>query len=51
MELIDKQIIEDRLPQLIIQSEILSGKYDVVCTNPPYLGRSGMNPKTHKVFR
>lgn len=48
VELIDKQIIEERLPQLIIQAEMIGKKYDVVCTNPPYMGRSGMNPKLTK---
>lgn len=46
--LIDKQIVEERLPQLITQAKILSNKYDIVCTNPPYMGRKGMSPKLTK---
>lgn len=42
-EFIDKEIVEQRLPTLIHQVKLLSKKYDVVCTNPPYMGRSGMN--------
>lgn len=42
-EFIDKEIAEQRLPILINQVKLLSKKYDVVCTNPPYMGRSGMN--------
>ena len=34
--------IADRLPALIKQAKIMSGKYDVCVTNPPYMG-SGMN--------
>ncbi len=33
---------EDILP-LVKQAQVLSQKYDVVCTNPPYMGGSGMN--------
>lgn len=36
--------LEQLLP-LVEQAEILSDKYDVVVTNPPYMGSSGMNPK------
>ena len=32
-----------RLRQVLEQAEILAGKYDVVVTNPPYLGSGGMN--------
>lgn len=35
--------IYNRMPQLIKQAKILSDKYDVVCTNPPYMGAKGMN--------
>src|SRR5690606_35280175 len=47
-DLMDKQIVEEKLPLLLKQSIILSRKYDVVCTNPPYMGRSGMNAKLTK---
>ncbi|CEG27138.1 N-6 DNA Methylase [Bacillus sp. B-jedd] len=46
--IIDKQMVEEKLPQLLRQSEILQKKYDVICTNPPYMGRSGMNEKLTK---
>ncbi len=32
-------------PALILQTEIMLKKYDVVCTNPPYMGGSGMSAK------
>lgn len=34
--------IANRMPALIKQAKIMSGKYDVCVTNPPYMG-SGMN--------
>ncbi|MDO4647205.1 MAG: BREX-1 system adenine-specific DNA-methyltransferase PglX [Eubacteriales bacterium] len=33
------------MQKLINQAEILSNKYYVVCTNPPYMGNSSMNAK------
>lgn len=39
--------LEHLLP-LVEQAEVLSSKYDVVVTNPPYMGSSGMNPKLSK---
>ncbi|MDW0118614.1 BREX-1 system adenine-specific DNA-methyltransferase PglX [Sporosarcina thermotolerans] len=45
VEMVDKQIVEEKLPLLLKQSLLLSRNYDVVCTNPPYMGRSGMNAK------
>jgi type II restriction/modification system DNA methylase subunit YeeA len=38
-----KEVILEKLPPLIKQAKIMSEKYDVVCTNPPYMGRKGMN--------
>lgn len=32
-------------PALILQTEIMQKKYSVVCTNPPYMGGSGMSAK------
>ena len=32
------------LKNIINQSKILSKNYDIVITNPPYMGNSGMNP-------
>lgn len=51
VELIDKQIIEEKLPSLIAQSKILNNTYDVVCTNPPYMGSKGMNDKLSGFLR
>jgi len=36
-------IILDKLPRLIKQGKIMKEKYDVVITNPPYMGAKGMN--------
>ena len=33
-----------QLKNIILQSKLLSKKYDVVVTNPPYMGNNGMNP-------
>ena len=37
--------LKEKLPILINQAKIMSDKYDVVVTNPPYMGSSGMNAK------
>ena len=37
--------IKQRLPILIDLAKTLSAKYDVVCTNPPYMGSKGMGSK------
>jgi len=42
-ELQYKNVILMKLPDLIKQAKIMSQKYDVVCTNPPYMGYRGMN--------
>ncbi|WIV13282.1 BREX-1 system adenine-specific DNA-methyltransferase PglX [Proteiniborus sp. MB09-C3] len=44
-ELQYKEVILEKLPVLVKQGRIMSEKYDVVCTNPPYMGNAGMNPK------
>ena len=44
-ELINKKIIKEKLPSLLKQAKIFSQRYDVVCTNPPYMGRTNMSPK------
>lgn len=41
----------DKMPKLIRQAKILSKKYDVVVTNPPYMGSSGMNAKLSKYVK
>ena len=47
-ELQYKNVILEKMPSLLKQAKIMSRKYDVVCTNPPYMGRSGMNDKLLK---
>jgi hypothetical protein len=42
-ELQYREEILEKIPPLIQQAKIMSQKYDVVCTNPPYMGRGGMN--------
>ncbi|MFJ7371245.1 BREX-1 system adenine-specific DNA-methyltransferase PglX [Lysinibacillus sp. NPDC098008] len=42
-EFADKEVVVERLPMIINQLKLLTQKYDVVCTNPPYMGRNGMN--------
>ena len=40
--------VESSLPfveTLVKQAEVMAKKYDVVITNPPYMGASGMSPK------
>jgi type II restriction/modification system DNA methylase subunit YeeA len=39
------QEIKEKLMPLVKQAQIMSQKYDVVCTNPPYMGRRRMNAK------
>ncbi len=43
-----RNILLERLPSLIKQSRVMNRKYDVVVTNPPYMGSSGMNIKLKK---
>ncbi|MFB5088358.1 BREX-1 system adenine-specific DNA-methyltransferase PglX [Psychrobacillus sp. PGGUH221] len=43
VEMIQNELILENMPSLILQTRILSQKYDVVCTNPPYMGNNGMN--------
>lgn len=37
--------VGEKLPALTAQAEVMAQKYDVVVTNPPYMGRSGMGVK------
>ena len=41
----------DKMPKLIRQAKLLSRKYDVVVTNPPYMGSGGMNAKLSKYVK
>ncbi|MFJ7829472.1 BREX-1 system adenine-specific DNA-methyltransferase PglX [Peribacillus sp. NPDC097284] len=34
----------EEIRQLLLQGKILSNQYDIVITNPPYMGAKGMNP-------
>jgi hypothetical protein len=44
-ELQYREVILEKIPPLIQQAKIMSQKYDVVCTNPPYMGSGSMNSK------
>ena len=39
------------LKNIIKQAEVLSNKYDVVVTNPPYMGNNGMNPNLKEYIK
>lgn len=41
----------NRLEILVKQTELLTKKYDVVITNPPYMGRRGMNADLNRYVR
>lgn len=41
----NKRIACEKILPLVKQAQTLSQKYDVVCTNPPYMGGSGMSDK------
>ena len=43
-------ILSDLLP-IIKQAEVLSKKYEIVVTNPPYMGSSGMDAKLAKYVK
>lgn len=40
-----KESVLNSLLPLVQMAEVLAQKYDVVCTNPPYMGSSGMSAK------
>ena len=40
-----KNDVVDYLLPLVKQAQVMSQKYDVVVTNPPYMGASGMSDK------
>lgn len=42
---LDVEETKDALRALVVQGAILAQKYDVVVTNPPYMGTSGMSAK------
>lgn len=46
-----RNIILEKIPALVKQARIMSQKYDVVCTNPPYMGNKGMDSKLKKYVK
>ncbi len=40
-----RNVILEKIPALVKQARIMSQKYDVVVTNPPYMGNKGINSK------
>ena len=42
---------QQRLQELVAVGEVLSQKYEVVVTNPPYMGASNMNPKLNEFIK
>jgi len=47
-ELQYKNVILSVIPDLVKQAKLMSRKYDVAVTNPPYMGRNNMNLKLSK---
>ncbi|MHB8125190.1 MAG: BREX-1 system adenine-specific DNA-methyltransferase PglX [Desulfitobacteriaceae bacterium] len=45
LEVYYRDIILEKMPGIILQAKIMGAKYDVVCTNPPYMGNRGMNSR------
>lgn len=45
IDLADRRFALDDLLPVVKSAELLSTRYDVAVTNPPYMGGSGMNPK------
>ena len=43
--------VAERLPQLVKQAKIMGQKYDVVVTNPPYMGSNNMSDSLSKFVR
>lgn len=43
-----RKILLEKLPVLVKQAEIMSRKYEVCVTNPPYMGNKSMNNKLKK---
>ncbi|MCB2287641.1 BREX-1 system adenine-specific DNA-methyltransferase PglX [Clostridium algidicarnis] len=41
----NRKILLEKLPVIIKQAEIMSRKYEVCATNPPYMGNKGINDK------
>lgn len=43
--------LQERLTQLVDVGAVLAQKYEVVVTNPPYMGASNMNPKLNAFIK
>ena len=43
--------IPDQITPIIRQAEVMAQKYDVVVTNPPYMGSSGMNARLSQYIK
>lgn len=46
-----RRIILDKLPIIIKQAEIMSRKYEICVTNPPYMGNRGIGKKLNKYLK
>ncbi|MDK0652940.1 BREX-1 system adenine-specific DNA-methyltransferase PglX [Clostridium perfringens] len=46
-----RKILLEKLPTLVKQAEIMSRKYEVCVTNPPYMGSKGMNKQINDYVR
>ena len=51
LESMDIEAIQGKLRLIVSIAEVMAQKYDVVITNPPYMGSSGMNPKVSKYVK
>lgn len=45
------EVTQQKLMELIAVGEVLAQKYEVVVTNPPYMGASNMNPKLNEFIK
>ncbi|MCI8661533.1 MAG: BREX-1 system adenine-specific DNA-methyltransferase PglX [Lachnospiraceae bacterium] len=50
-ESVEAEQAKKLLVKLVDTGEVMAGKYDVVVTNPPYMGGSGMNPDLVEYIR
>lgn len=48
---INREIVVELLPKLLEQYKIMKDKYDIVVTNPPYMGSNKMNKKLKKYVK
>lgn len=49
--LVYRKLAAEKLAPLVKQARIMQQKYDVVVTNPPYMGGTGMSPKIDKYIK